>query len=37
MATGYEGVATPLFLKENTRMCFGDASDVVKEVLGAPD
>jgi len=35
MATGYAGVANPLFFKENTRMCFGDASDVVDEVLGA--
>ena len=35
MATGYAGVANPLFFKENTRMCFGDASDVVEEVLGA--
>ena len=37
MATGYAGVANPLFFKENTRMCFGDASDVVEEVLGALD
>ena len=35
MATRYAGVANPLFLRENTRMCFGDASDVVEEVLGA--
>ena len=35
MATGYAGVANPLFFKENTRMCFGDASEVVEEVLGA--
>ena len=33
MATGYAGVANPLFFKENTRMLFGDAKDSLDAVL----
>jgi NAD(P) transhydrogenase subunit beta len=33
MATGYAGVANPLFFKENTRMLFGDAKDSLDTVL----
>ncbi|MFW2368807.1 MAG: Re/Si-specific NAD(P)(+) transhydrogenase subunit beta [Desulforhopalus sp.] len=33
MATGYAGVANPLFYKENTRMLFGDARDSLDNVL----
>lgn len=32
MATGYAGVANPLFYKENTRMLFGDARDSLDTV-----
>ncbi len=35
MATGYAGVANPLFFKENTRMLFGDAKDSLDAVLRA--
>jgi NAD(P) transhydrogenase subunit beta len=35
MATGYAGVDNPLFLRENTRMLFGDAKDSVQGVLQA--
>ncbi|NLJ51142.1 MAG: Re/Si-specific NAD(P)(+) transhydrogenase subunit beta [Alcaligenaceae bacterium] len=35
MSTGYAGVQNPLFFKENSFMCFGDAKDSMQSVLEA--
>lgn len=35
MNTGYAGVQNPLFFKENSYMCFGDAKDTMQAVLDA--
>lgn len=35
MRTGYAGVQNPLFFKENTYMCFGDAKATVQAILNA--
>lgn len=35
MNTGYAGVQNPLFFKENSYMCFGDAKGTVEEILRA--
>jgi NAD(P) transhydrogenase subunit beta len=35
MASGYAGVANPLFYKPNAKMLFGDAKDKVNDILQA--
>ena len=37
MNTGYAGVQNPLFFKDNSYMCFGDAKNTVEEIVSNLD